>query len=46
LLDFPRQALHAATLGFRHPRSGVELRFTTPPPADFANLVGMLNTLG
>jgi 23S rRNA pseudouridine1911/1915/1917 synthase len=46
LLDFPRQALHAATLGFRHPRSGVELRFTTPPPADFASLVETLDALG
>ena len=34
LLDFPRQALHAARLGFAHPRSGQPLSFTTPPPAD------------
>ena len=37
-LDFPRQALHAARLGFRHPRTGETLDFTTKPPADFENL--------
>jgi len=42
LLDFPRQALHAARLGFRHPRSGAELVFETPPPADFAALAAAL----
>ncbi len=34
LLDFPRQALHAARLGFTHPRTGQPLAFTTAPPAD------------
>ena len=43
LLDFPRQALHAFVLGFTHPATGQALRFTTPPPADFASL---LETLG
>ncbi len=38
LLDFPRQALHAAVLGFTHPRTGAALRFETPPPADFRAL--------
>ena len=42
LLAFPRQALHAATLGFRHPVTGAALRFETPPPADFAALVALL----
>ncbi len=37
-LDFPRQALHAQTLGFNHPISGEALRFTVPPPADFQAL--------
>jgi 23S rRNA pseudouridine1911/1915/1917 synthase len=45
LLDFPRQALHAARLGFRHPRSGAELSFETPPPADFLALVAALDGL-
>ena len=42
LLDFPRQALHAARLGFRHPRTGEALSFETPVPADFAALVAGL----
>jgi 23S rRNA pseudouridine1911/1915/1917 synthase len=42
LLDFPRQALHAARLGFRHPRTGESLSFETPIPADFAALVEVL----
>ena len=29
LLDFPRQALHAARLGFTHPRTGQTLSFST-----------------
>ena len=37
-LDFPRQALHAATLGFSHPVTGAALRFETAPPADFEAL--------
>ena len=39
LLDFPRQALHAATLGFAHPRTGAPLRFSAPPPPDLAGLI-------
>ena len=38
LLDFPRQALHAARLGFAHPITGQPLSFETPPPADMAGL--------
>lgn len=37
-LDFPRQALHAARLGFRHPRNGTFLSFKSEPPADFNEL--------
>ncbi|OUJ14532.1 RluA family pseudouridine synthase [Acetobacter sp. DsW_063] len=37
-LDFPRQALHAARLGFVHPRTGEELLFETLPPEDFRTL--------
>lgn len=40
LLDFPRQALHAARLGFAHPRTGQTLCFETPLPADMAMLLG------
>ena len=42
LLDFPRQALHAARLGFAHPRSGKALSFATPPPADMQALLDRL----
>jgi 23S rRNA pseudouridine1911/1915/1917 synthase len=42
LLDFPRQALHARSLGFRHPRTGVPLRFETEPPEDFRGLMALL----
>ncbi len=40
LLDFPRQALHAASLGFAHPRTGQPLSFQAPLPADMASLLG------
>jgi len=42
LLDFPRQALHAARLGFVHPRTGAPLSFATPPPADMQALIDRL----
>jgi 23S rRNA pseudouridine1911/1915/1917 synthase len=42
LLAFPRQALHAASLGFRHPVTGAALQFSVPPPADFADLLAIL----
>jgi len=42
LLDFPRQALHAARLGFVHPRTGKALEFHTDPPADMAALLAAL----
>ncbi len=35
----PRQALHARTLGFRHPRTGEEMDFTSPLPDDMAQLI-------
>jgi 23S rRNA pseudouridine1911/1915/1917 synthase len=35
---FPRQALHAAVLGFRHPVTGEVLRFEAAPPVDFTRL--------
>jgi 23S rRNA pseudouridine1911/1915/1917 synthase len=41
-MDFPRQALHAGVLGFFHPTRQETLRFTSPWPADFANLVNAL----
>lgn len=35
----PRQALHARTLGFRHPATGEEMDFDSPWPEDFGGLV-------
>ena len=43
-LDFPRQALHAETLGFVHPVTGQSLHFAAPPPADFQQLLDDLQT--
>jgi 23S rRNA pseudouridine1911/1915/1917 synthase len=42
LLDFSRQALHAARLGFAHPRTGAPLAFATEPPADMVGLITAL----
>jgi len=39
---FKRQALHAATLAFDHPRSGKRLTLQSPVPADLAHLLGVL----
>jgi 23S rRNA pseudouridine1911/1915/1917 synthase len=43
LLAFPRQALHAATLGFRHPVTGQPLSFQSPVPPDLAALLALLD---
>ncbi|MCZ4350977.1 RluA family pseudouridine synthase [Roseovarius aestuarii] len=37
--DFPRQALHAASLGFVHPVSGDEIAFEAPLPDDMRALI-------
>ena len=39
---FPRQALHAAHLGFAHPADGRWLSFDSPLPADMAGLAAAL----
>lgn len=36
------QALHAAVLGFTHPRSGERLQFEVPLPADFEHVLNSL----
>jgi 23S rRNA pseudouridine1911/1915/1917 synthase len=41
-MAFPRQALHAATLGFVHPVTGEEMRFESPLPPDMAALIAAL----
>jgi 23S rRNA pseudouridine1911/1915/1917 synthase len=42
LRGFKRQALHAAALGFVHPRTGKALSLQSPVPADFAHLLAVL----
>jgi 23S rRNA pseudouridine1911/1915/1917 synthase len=37
-----RQALHACTIGFRHPLTGDDLRFDSQIPADMENLIDAL----
>ena len=37
--SFPRQALHAAVLGFKHPGSHQSLRFEAPVPPDMDQLI-------
>ncbi len=44
LRSFKRQALHAATLGLKHPRTKEEMTFNAPWPEDFANLVEVLRS--
>ena len=43
---FPRQALHAATLGFVHPVTGARLEFAAALPADMQALVDALRAGG
>ena len=41
-IEAPRLMLHATVLGFVHPRTGEELRFEDPPPADFTAVLERL----
>ena len=41
-IEFPRQALHAYRLAFRHPVDGRLLRFEAPLPDDITKLISML----
>jgi len=43
LKNFPRQALHAAVLAFRHPATHKVMNFATELPQDFKKLVASLN---
>lgn len=40
--DFPRQALHAARLGFTHPRTNAPVDFAAPLPVDMQGLINVL----
>ncbi len=42
--NFPRQALHAAVLGFEHPVTKKEIRFEAPIPQDMADLITALKS--
>jgi 23S rRNA pseudouridine1911/1915/1917 synthase len=44
-MSFPRQALHAGVLGFFHPTKQKKMRFESPWPADFVNLMKALREL-
>ena len=41
--NFPRQALHAYTLGFVHPVTGEDIEVTTPLPEDMQQLIEVLS---
>jgi 23S rRNA pseudouridine1911/1915/1917 synthase len=41
--DFPRQALHAAHLGFRHPITGINMHFEAPVPSDMLDLIAAIS---
>ncbi|MGO2278352.1 MULTISPECIES: RluA family pseudouridine synthase [unclassified Psychrobacter] len=41
--NFPRQALHAYTLGFVHPTTGEDIEVTTPLPEDMQKLMEVLS---
>ncbi|WP_367717337.1 RluA family pseudouridine synthase [Nitratireductor sp. GISD-1A_MAKvit] len=42
---FPRQALHARLLAFRHPESGELMEFVADPPSDMSELTRALDIL-
>ncbi len=44
LRGFHRQALHAATLGFKHPVTGENIRFEAPLPADMQQLLADISS--
>ncbi len=43
LRSFPRQALHAASLSFSHPVSGVQIDLTSPLPSDMTRLLSRID---
>lgn len=43
-IKFPRHALHAYRLGFRHPADQRPVTFEAPPPADFTDLLSRLRS--
>ena len=45
LTGFPRQALHAYLIGFRHPETCEALRFSSPLPNDYIELISFLEEM-
>ena len=45
ILSFPRQALHAAHIGFIHPVTGAEMGFSADLPEDLMSLESYLKTI-
>ncbi len=45
IMAFDRQALHAAEIGFIHPLSGKEMRFSCDMPEDLQNIENILKTI-
>jgi pseudouridine synthase, RluA family len=43
LTEFPRQALHAERIAFRHPASNAEMEIVAPLPADMKNLFAAID---
>lgn len=43
--EMPRQALHAKTLGFRHPQTGKEMQFDSKLPADMQYVLDRLRVV-
>jgi 23S rRNA pseudouridine1911/1915/1917 synthase len=43
LQEFPRQALHAERVGFRHPATNEEMEVLAPVPADMKELIAALD---
>jgi 23S rRNA pseudouridine1911/1915/1917 synthase len=41
----PRQALHAKTLSFTHPRTGKRMHFESELPDDFSKLIDLWNNI-
>jgi len=42
---FPRQALHAELLGFRHPASGEDVEFRADPPEDMQHVIERIRAI-
>ena len=44
LSEFPRQALHAERIAFRHPASNEPMEILAPVPADMMDLIAVIET--